>query len=707
MVDSPAFGVLAAALRSWTRSNEMPETALAPFAPGLRQVLPEWAAGAPTPVLSPDQLRLLVLEGALRLLVHAAGRQGAVLLLDDLHEADPETVEFIHHVAGSVSDMPVLVIAAARTPEGRQVEAEARALEAHGQASVLELDPLDEDQVGTVVEAILGAPPPAELVNDIYLRTDGVPLLVEEMVEARLAGGSLRVEWGSVRYSPQSRVRLPRTTAELVQTKLSRVGEDTRRTLAAAAVLRRFEPELLSAVAGLSWARVGQCLKDGVAVGLLEATPAAVTFRHSLLSDALVEIQLPPERIELHRRAAEALARQHGDDPDWFRERAHHLEAIGEDDAASELLTADGRRSLSAQAPASAEAVLVRAGALARRPDTKIRAGDALAEATGNLGRWDEALRLDAELLAAGGETPERLERMAANAVSAGRLDEADELIGRARSVGADSASLTALSALIMLWRGRLHEAIEAGERAVTEARTRGDGRAECQALDVLGRSSDALGRRHEARAYFERWVGLAERADLTPQLLQGLMELRTLDFLSGGPADRLRQARDLATRHAIFIPLVLADLSLLWWLGRRARVAEAVAMGEEAVELCRRFSLDLMPHALIALAWARSLARCDGGEPLIAEAQALAPSDGDIEILAGWMRGESALRLGRAEQAAALFQEATRLMHAAPSSAPPPAPFLWIAALLLAGHTDEARSAMPEVRSSPALSRQ
>jgi hypothetical protein len=114
--------------------------------------------------------------------------------------------------------------------------------------------------------------------------------------------------------------------------------------------------------------------------------------------------------------------------------------------------------------------------------------------------------------------------------------------------------------------RGRLEEAVACAERAL-EQQDR-EPAVVCQALDVLGRASDALGRRGEGERAFVRWIEVARAASLTAAELQALMELGTLEFLSGGPADHLEEARELAHRAGVFATLVLADLSLLWWTG-------------------------------------------------------------------------------------------------------------------------------------------
>jgi len=143
----PAFGTLAQALRSWTRENEVRDPDLEPFSVGLHQILPEWPASEVPPDLSADQLRLLVMEGALRLLIAIAGRRGSVVFLDDLHAADPETLQFVYQAARSLADHPVVLLAAIRTDENPSVEADAAAMVRAGLARAIELTPLDAEAV--------------------------------------------------------------------------------------------------------------------------------------------------------------------------------------------------------------------------------------------------------------------------------------------------------------------------------------------------------------------------------------------------------------------------------------------------------------------------------------------------------------------------------------------------------------------------------
>ncbi|HEV2069663.1 MAG TPA: hypothetical protein VGR26_07715, partial [Acidimicrobiales bacterium] len=202
------------------------------------------------------------------------------------------------------------------------------------------------------------------------------------------------------------------------------------------------------------------------------------------------------------------------------------------------------------------------------------------------------------------------------------------------------------------------------------------------------------------------RWAEVAERNGLTASHVQALMELGNLQFLSGGSDEGLRAARDLARATGTVRSLVLSDLSLVWWLGHHARGEEAVSVADEALDLCRRFRIDLLPHAYVAAGWSRNRISCDDGEALLAEGLSLAPNDDDVAIIVASSRGDCALRAGRIEDAVTQHEQGMARMRAAPAAAPVAVPFKRVCALLLAGRSDDANRALEEARTSPALPR-
>src|SRR5262249_43354103 len=136
----------------------------------------------------------LAFEGLVRLArdVGAGNGRGAAFLLDDLHAADPDSLEAARYLATAASP-GVLVVAALRSREGTAGEQAFRALARDGIAEIVELEPLVGRQVADLLGALLDAEAPAELVDDVVARTDGVPLLVEEVLDAHLRAGAVEV----------------------------------------------------------------------------------------------------------------------------------------------------------------------------------------------------------------------------------------------------------------------------------------------------------------------------------------------------------------------------------------------------------------------------------------------------------------------------------------------------------------------------------
>lgn len=703
VVASPAWSVVGQALRSFTRQSTLPDD-LAPFALGLHQILPEIPAPPRPAELAEDQMRMLILEGALRLVIAAAGSRGAAVLLDDIQDADPESLQFVHHAATAVPNERIVLIAAARTGEGRSIERELRAFEQRGIATVLGLHVLDARNVAALIRSILGAEPPGGLVADVMTSTDGVPLLVEHALDAHVAAGTIAIEEGNARWTGEARAHAPRTTIDYVQRRLDLASDEARAVLTTAAIAGAFDIWLLAACVGTDESAIARALRDTERTGLVELAGENVGFLHALVREAVAALTAAGDAERIRRRAERAILERGLEETAWLEARALHLEALSENEESAALLVRAGRQAFSAHAMLSAESLARRAIGLARVGPVASEARALLSETLGSLGRFEEALDIDADT---GKEAdPERLARMARHAVSAGRLDEAGALISRAALVGAAPGPLETLSGLLALWRGELERASASASRALELGRAAGDARVICAALDVMGRAADAAGRRDEARDSFRKWAEEAETAGLIGPRLQALMELGNLDFMSGGPADRLRAARDLAQEENAFTTQVLADLSLVWWLGHRAEIAEAVDLGDEAIAMCRRFGLDVLPHALVAAAWARERQSCGSGEGYLEEALSIAPNDVDLLILTDWTRGDSALRSGRSDLAVVAYERAMNHMRQVPSAVPPPVPFMRVAALIAARRLDEVADALEEARASPALAR-
>ena len=216
-ITAPApFSIIAQALRLWSRAHPLTPTR-SPFDQGLRLVLPEWEApDGHAADLTAAQLRLLALEGiglVLRQIVQAG--HGALLALDDLHAADPDSLEVIRYVSAAAVD-GLAIVGALRSGESPIADELVRTVRTDMAAAVIELDPLGRRAVGELVTSLLGAAAPDELVSDVTARTDGVPLLVEEVVDAHVRAGSVHVTGSTARWRGGT-VLVPRSVRGMVE----------------------------------------------------------------------------------------------------------------------------------------------------------------------------------------------------------------------------------------------------------------------------------------------------------------------------------------------------------------------------------------------------------------------------------------------------------------------------------------------------------
>lgn len=703
---TPPYATIAQAFRSSLRWRELPVDELLPYATGLRLVLPEWPAPQAAVDLDSGQRRLLAMESAVQLLARLGAAGGCLVALEDVHWADTDSLETLGHCAAALPDVPALIVATLRLAESHDVEAALEAMAARGQGTVMLLRRLGLDGVRAMAEAIVQTRVDEGFVTRLYERSQGSPLLVEELLAVELGGDTGSGATSDVHSVPSAFTGSPvsRAMASLVAEKLERVSDDSRQVIAAAAVTEDLDVGLLALMTGIDEQRIEAALHEGVRVGLLEMVAGALTFRHVLVADSVVTTLLESERHRLHRDAARALEARHQEEPAFAERRGIHLLRAGRPEEAWQLLLVAGRWKLTSGSAEAAEQTLRIALGAAPNPDSRNECRTLLAAALAEVGRWDDAIAVDAE--AEDDHSAERLLRMARSAARCGRVDQADDLLTRAAALGAPEAAVLALQSLLSLWRGRLEEARQSAMRAAVVAEVHGNQATLCEALDVAGRAADALGKRGEAAATFDRWAEVATSAGLAMGRVQAKMERGNLDFMSGGEDAGLRTARALAIDAGAYASQALADISLTWWLGQRARLHEALESADEAVELCRRFHLDVDHYAAVAAGWVRSRLDPLHGDELLGQALAVTPGDVDVEILVAWTRGDAALRREEAPRAIEEYWHAAALMSANPSAVPPPVPYMLVCALALTGRVDEAEIALAGARRSPALPR-
>ena len=294
---------------AWGRCHEDDDApALWPW----RQVLAA-LTGDPEAVLAgPDDGAFAAFERMLRALVDASASGRVVVVLDDLHWADPASLRLLSFLAVELQHGPIAVLTTCRPVDDDPVLAQVRATLARtpGFAHV-DLGPLDEAATAQLVAAVAG---PDRLddraVADLHDRSGGNPFFATELARVLAEG----------RGGP-----VPPGVRDVVLRRLAQLPEDARTVLRLAAVAgQRFDVPLLQrAGAGPDDDALADALDAAEAAHLIRAEgPGRLAFAHALVRESLLA-ELPElRRSRLHARLAEALTAS----GDPF-ERAHHLVA--------------------------------------------------------------------------------------------------------------------------------------------------------------------------------------------------------------------------------------------------------------------------------------------------------------------------------------------------------------------------------------------
>jgi hypothetical protein len=307
---------------------------VARIAPALRARIPD----LPAPVQTDPETERYLLWGAVAgLLSEASEERPLVVLLDDLHWTDKPTLQLLKHVLTHGEGMRTLIIAAYRHSDiGRGhplVELLADLNRIDG-VKRISLHGLGESDVRGIMERSVGHSldePGLALAHDLFRETGGNPFYTGEVLRHLTESGRLYEGDGghwTVRGG-LSAIGLPQSIREVVGRRVERLGEATLKVLSAAAVIgREFDSDLLQAVSGHNEDELLDLLEEAVTASVLiesASTPGRFSFFHALINHTLYEELGTTRLARLHRRTAEALEQQLGEEPGArVSELAHH-----------------------------------------------------------------------------------------------------------------------------------------------------------------------------------------------------------------------------------------------------------------------------------------------------------------------------------------------------------------------------------------------
>lgn len=640
---------LAEALSSAVRAGVAPDASqLGPFRTILGRLVPEWR------VEDDDRLeesQVAMAEGVLRFLRGTTGDRGALVVLEDLHWADPETVTILEYLADNLAHERVLCVVTVRNDQSSAVKDLLRSLSLRGVVGIVELAPLDGQQVAAMVASCLGAEKVGDEVVALAVRASGVPFLVEELLAAALSTGALVNEDGAWRVLKRLDAVVPVSFSESMRRRMRELGEHGEEVLAAAATLgRRFDWSLLPSATGLSDQEVLAMLHGAVEAQIVSFDPdvGAFSFRHALSRDAVLALLFPPERQSLARRALDVLEAAHPDlDGEWAELAAELAAGAGEHQRAAKLLIDASRRAFRQGALSTVEATLDRARSFLSGTDPlRLDVDEFLLEVLSLAGKRERAVEVAAALLERLGTDPtwarRRAEvhvRLARAAIAGTRWDEAHEHLERARGEAAAvageelAARVDVLQAQAAIDRDP-GDAFALAEAALITAERLGLPEVACEALEVLGRAQRPrdLAAAEDA---FARALAIAQENALTVWRARALHELGTIDMLRGRSVARLEEARELALALGALATAAVVDVQIAAALIMSDDPEAGGVAARRSAELGRRYRFDGTRAAAVALeayVHARSRRRTDLRR-CAEEAHALAPGAPDIEV--------------------------------------------------------------------------
>jgi class 3 adenylate cyclase/tetratricopeptide (TPR) repeat protein len=255
--------------------------------------------------VAPERKKVLMLEALLEQLAGLAARP-LLILLEDAHWIDPTSTELFQLIIDRIQRLPVLMIVAYRpsfTPPWTGFP----------HVTLLSLAHLSNRQAAAMVDKVTrGRKLPAEVIDHIVTRTDGVPLYVEELTKTLLESGALEPVGDGFRLSgPLPLLSIPESLHDSLIARLDRLSGVKEVARVAATLGRVFSYELLAAVSPLDEAPLKKALDQLVDAELIyqRGTPPDVIyeFKHALVQDAAYNSLLRSKRQQLHHRIARTL----------------------------------------------------------------------------------------------------------------------------------------------------------------------------------------------------------------------------------------------------------------------------------------------------------------------------------------------------------------------------------------------------------------
>jgi DNA-binding CsgD family transcriptional regulator/tetratricopeptide (TPR) repeat protein len=441
------YGVVVEALRPLVRTVEAgARTSLVEGLPDLGRLFGGLHLPAPAPLGDAGMERTRLFEAVCRLLDRLTRQQPALLVVDDIHWADPASLAVLHYAVRGLPDRRLLVLTTCRSGESSgELDVLLSSLRRSALLTQLDIGTLDASGVAALARGLLAEEPPSTLTGLLVERTRGLPLFVRALVAMLLDSGRLFRSGGRWVLGQEKVDDVPPEVVGLLRARLDALDPADRAVFDTVAVAGgTIRHDLISAL-GPGEVELLRSVQRLRGCGVLEEhlDDAGVRYQatHPLLAEVAYD-ELPAAVLRrTHAAIASALARL---DPDDLGRRAHHVRGAGaEVDAGTALgvLVAALGRALESKAGDEAVGHAEAAIGLARRleqAELLPRLQEQRAEALELAGRGDAAIvawREAAENSAAHGNSVDearQLRRLALVEWDTGHLADSQTHIDRA-----------------------------------------------------------------------------------------------------------------------------------------------------------------------------------------------------------------------------------------------------------------------------------
>ena len=303
--------------------------------------------------LQPPQLREKVFVATCDFFRRLAATQPLVLVFEDLHWVDPTSLDLLERVLAITEEAPLMVVAVFR-PWSQNLSwrfHETATRDYSHRYTSIQLEPLDKDDSRQLVANLLHVEDLPDKVRSLILtKSEGNPFFVEEVIRSLLDSALVVREnshWRATREIEN--IAIPDTLAGVINARLDRLDEGSRRVVQTAAVIgREFQFDALTSVSEAEQdceAALAELERRELVREKSSIPPRVYMFKHNLTQEAAYGTLLFSRRRELHRRVAECLEQT---EPDRVNDIARHFLEAREQTRALPYLVQAGDRAVRA-----------------------------------------------------------------------------------------------------------------------------------------------------------------------------------------------------------------------------------------------------------------------------------------------------------------------------------------------------------------------